>query len=288
MTLTGIILPILILSTDCHPPTFKDSLSMEGYRLVWSDEFDKPGRPDSRIWNFEQGFVRNHEDQWYEPDNASVGGGLLTIEARKTSRANPWYNPDSNDWRKNRPMIGYTSSCLTTKDRKRVGFGRVCVRARIPVGGGAWPAIWLLGEEMEWPSCGEIDMMEFYRIDGEPTILANAAWGSDQRLNAKWNTRRVPYSRFLESDPFWAEKFHVWRMDWDESAIRLFLDDELINKVDLNKTINGTIGGMRNPFHQPHYFLINLAIGGDNGGDPDPECFPMKYEVDYVRFYEKE
>lgn len=284
----GLLLTALCFSLANLNLPDRDSLSMDGFRLVWADEFDNPGRPDSLIWNFEEGFVRNHEDQWYEPESAYVDRGLLTIEAKRVSRENPWFSAGAMDWRKNREKIGFTSSCLTTQGKKRVNYGRVCVRARIPVGSGAWPAIWLLGEEMEWPSCGEIDIMEFYRIDGEPTILANAAWGSDKRFKASWNTMRVPYSHFLNEDPFWAEKFHVWRMDWDKNSIKLFLDDELINEIDLSQTANGKLGEYRNPFHQPHYLLLNLAIGGDNGGEPDIECFPMKYEIDYVRVYEKE
>lgn len=75
-------------------------------------------------------------------------------------------------------------------------YGRFEVRARIPVGKGAWPAIWTLGSSMEWPSCGEIDIMEFYRKHGIPHILANAAWGTDRQWNAKWNSKAIPFIHF--------------------------------------------------------------------------------------------
>ena len=129
--------------------------------------------------------------------------------------------------------------------------------------------------------------MEYYQVNGQPTILANAAWGTDRRFHAKWDTQRVPYTHFLDKDPFWGERFHIWRMDWDEQFIRLYLDDELLNEVDLSQTINGEVGNHTNPFHQPHYILLNLAIGGQNGGTPVADAFPMRYEIDWVRVFEK-
>ena len=85
----------------------------------------------------------------------------------------------------------------------------------------------------------------------------------------------------------WAEKFHIWRMDWDENAIALYLDDQLMNKVELNKLVNKD-GSNINPFKQPHYMLLNLALGGINGGDPTLTKFPNRFEVDYVRVYQKQ
>ena len=101
------------------------------------------------------------------------------------------------------------------------------------------------------------------------------------------HSKRTPYEHFLEKDPYWNEKFHIWRMDWDEAYLRIYLDDELLNEVDLSKTINGSIGHYSNPMHNPHYILLNLAIGGINGGEPVKEAFPMRYEIDYVRVYQR-
>ena len=129
--------------------------------------------------------------------------------------------------------------------------------------------------------------MEYYRIGGVPHILANAAWGSDRRFHAIWNSKRVPFSHFTERDKNWADSFHIWRMDWDEQFIRIYLDDELLNEVDLSKTVNGRIGQGTNPFHRPHYLLLNLALGGDNGGEIDDTQMPMRYEIDYVRIYQR-
>ena len=261
----------------------------DDWRLVWSDEFNTEGRLSPSVWNYEQGYVRNEEAQWYQTDNAFCKGGFLVIEARKEQgRRNPLYVCGSNDWRKKREFVEYTSSSVTTAGKKEFLYGRFEVRARIPVAKGAWPAIWTLGSNMEWPSCGEIDIMEYYQIKGAPHILANAAWGTDKQWGAKWNSKAIPYVYFTEKDPNWASKFHIWRMDWDEEAIKLYLDDELLNEIPLKDAVNGSIGRGTNPFMKPQYLLLNLAIGGINGGPIDESALPMKYEIDYVRVYQKE
>lgn len=261
-------------------------LAAQEWTLVWNDEFNGDGRPDSAVWNYEQGFVRNHEAQWYQAENAFQQDGLLIIEARCEQRPNPTYREGSRHWGQQRETIDYTSACVTTQGKYSFLYGRLEVCARIPTAGGAWPAIWTLGSGMEWPSCGEIDVMEYYRINGVPHILANVAWGDNQRYHAVWNSKKTPYAHFTERDPEWALRFHVWRMDWDETAIRLYLDDELLNEVPLGATVNGRIGNYSNPFHRPQYILLNLALGGDNGGPIDDAAFPMRYEIDYVRVYQ--
>lgn len=261
----------------------------DGWQLVWNDEFNIDGPLNSTFWNFEQGYVRNEEAQWYQPDNAICKDGCLVIEGRKEgTRRNPFYVAGSGDWRKNHEFIGYTSSSVTTAGKKEFLYGHFEVRARIPVAKGAWPAIWTLGSEMEWPSCGEIDIMEYYPIKGIPHILANAAWGTDRQWHAKWDSQATPYSHFTARDSDWASKFHVWRMDWNEESIRLYLDDELQNEILLANTINGSIGRGMNPFTKPQYLLLNLAMGGINGGPIDETALPIHYEIDYVRVYQKE
>ncbi|GAK36484.1 beta-glucanase precursor [Bacteroides graminisolvens DSM 19988 = JCM 15093] len=146
-------------------------LGQSTYKLVWSDEFNKPGKPDSTVWSFEDGFVRNEELQWYQPDNAFCEKGLLIIEGRKEKVRNTEYKKEGKSWKQARKYAFYTSSSLKTAGKKEFLYGRIEVRAKIPVGGGAWPAIWTLGNNMEWPSCGEIDIMEYYRIQGIPHIL---------------------------------------------------------------------------------------------------------------------
>ena len=260
------------------------------YRLVWSDEFDVDGRP-SKDWTYERGFVRNQELQWYQAENAYVKDGCLVIEGRREHRRNPNYQAGSSDWRKNREFIEYTSSSLTTRLSFQFLYGRVEVRAKIPVVSGSWPAIWLLGNKWEWPQNGEIDMMEYYIKDGIPSILANACWGSDERWKAVWDSEVIPFTYFTEKYPDWADKFHIWRMDWDKDFLRLYLDDELLNEIDLSQTINGGYqGNHENPFSNTipgfkHYLLLNLALGS-NGGKPAITQFPLHYYIDYVRVYQ--
>jgi beta-glucanase (GH16 family) len=153
------------------------------------------------------------------------------------------------------------------------------MRARIDTRPGMWPAFWTLGTEGEWPACGEIDIMEYYRGD----LLANAAWGTQKQHEPKWSTTKKPVTSF--KDPQWSRKFHVWRMDWDRQFIKLYVDDLLLNTVALDTTVNGD-GSRKNPFRQPHYLLVNLAIGGTNGGDPEQTTFPARFEVDYIRVYQ--
>lgn len=265
------------------------SVSAQEWKLVWSEEFNKKDRLNEATWNYENGYARNEEAQWYQPDNAFCKGGKLIIEARKEHRENPLYEAGSRDWRKKREFVEYTSSSVTTAGKFEFLYGRLEVRAKIPTAGGAWPAIWLLGRDLPWPSCGEIDVMEYYRIKGVPHILANACWGGEKGHGAVWNSKTVPFTHFTDRDPHWADKFHIWRMDWDETAIKIYLDDELLNDIPLSKTVNGSSAGEGiNPFHKPQYILLNLAIGGLNGGEIDDNALPMRYEVDYVRVYQKE
>lgn len=249
-----------------------------GYQLVWSDEFEGAGRPDPANWNYESGFVRNEELQWYQPDNARCEGGMLVIEGRRERRPNPTYDPAAGDWRRSRREIEYTSTSMTTRGNQSWQYGRFEMRAKIDVRPGLWPAFWTLGVSGRWPSNGEIDIMEYYR----GMILANVAWAEGENLRAKWDDVKIPLSRL--GGPEWADQFHVWRMDWDDKEIRLYVDDVLLNRTDLSETVNPD---GKNPFHQPHYLLVNLAIGGTNGGDPSSTTFPSRYEVDYVRVYQR-
>ncbi len=263
-----------------HPDTLKAQIP-NGYELIWADEFDAVGKPNEAFWSYETGFVRNEELQWYQADNASLKDGVLCIEGRRQQVNNPDYKRRSDDWRKNRKTAEYTSACIKTKDKFSFKYGIMEVRARIDTSLGMWPAIWTLGVEGQWPSNGEVDQLEYYRHEGEAKILANAAWANGN-MKPVWDSAKIPFKDFLAKQPDWADRFHIWKMEWTEEYIRLYLDDELLNEVDLSKTINadGT-----NPFHQPQYILLNLAIGA-NGGDPSATTFPRTYEVDYVRVYQ--
>ncbi len=275
------VFPFLIWVMACSHPVKKleQTNSKDGYTLVWADEFNQKGRPDTSNWNYEQGFVRNEELQWYQPENANCENGILIIEAKKESRPNPNYNAESKDWRKKRSTIDYTSACLITRNKQQWLYGRFVMRARIDISKGMWPAWWTLGVSKPWPANGEIDIMEYYR----GKLLANIACLGSNR-NAYW------FSKTFKTDSLggtaWASQFHTWRMDWTEEFIALYCDDQLLNKVNLEQLVNKDGSGF-NPFKQPHYMLLNLALGGMNGGDPSSTTFPSKFEIDYVRVYQK-
>ncbi|MGH7576294.1 MAG: glycoside hydrolase family 16 protein, partial [Longimicrobiales bacterium] len=129
-----------------------------------------------------------------------------------------------------------------------------------------------------WPATGEVDIMEYYR----GMLLANVAWASAEPGRARWADTRHPIAELGGSD--WADEFHVWRMDWNEDEIRLYVDDTLLNTVDLDETFNED-GTGTNPLRQAHYLILNLAVGGTNGGDTGATDFPARYEIDYVRVY---
>ncbi|MFT3949530.1 MAG: glycoside hydrolase family 16 protein [Agriterribacter sp.] len=112
--------------------------AQDKYKLVWSDEFNKDGEPDSGKWKYEKGFVRNEEFQWYQPENAFCKNGLLIIEARKEQRPNPLYTPNSNHWRTNRKNIEYTSACMITEGKHQWQYGKFELRARIDIDPGVW------------------------------------------------------------------------------------------------------------------------------------------------------
>lgn len=272
-------MPLLMMtySQSSAAASLLNTYDTSGFRLVWADEFNRDGQPDTANWNFEHGFVRNNELQWYQPENAFCTSGMLVIEARKESRPNPAFVMESRDWRKQREKIEYTSSCLHTRGKQSWLYGRFELRARIDISPGLWPAWWTLGINQPWPGNGEIDIMEYYR----GKLLANiACLGTDRK--AQW------FSHAFSTDSLgaatWAEQFHVWRMDWTPSFIALYCDDQLLNKVAVDSLVNKDGSGF-NPFRQPHYMLLNLAIGGDNGGDPSGTLFPKRMEVDYVRVY---
>lgn len=249
-----------------------------GYALVWSDEFDLDGAPNAKNWTYEKGFMRNEELQWYQAGNASVQNGLLVIEARRERVSNPNYQAGSSDWKTSRQYADYTSASLTTSGLQAWQYGRFEMRARIPTSAGTWPAWWTLGTSGEWPSNGEIDIMEAYKGN----VLANIACGTATRWQAKWDSASKSIASLGTG---WAANFHVWRMDWDDKTIALYLDDALMNSAKLSDMLNadGT-----SPFQQKAYMLVDLAIGGTNGGDPSSTSFPQRYEVDWIRVYQKQ
>jgi len=276
---------LICFAQEVNPllPDSNSATEIPGMKLVWTDEFNLNGKPDPEFWQYEKGFVRNEELQWYQEENASCVNGVLLIEGRRENIPNPRYLAGSPNWRTNRKVAHYTSASINTRGLKQWLYGHFEIRARIDTTLGSWPAIWTLGTEKNWPSNGEIDVMEFYRVENSPTILANVASGTSQLFVAKWHTERIPFTHFTAKDPDWIKKFHIWKMDWTSEFIKIYLDDELLHTTLLTETINPD--GF-NPFQHPQYLLLNLAIGG-NGGDPEQSSFPVRYEVDYVRVYQE-
>ncbi|HTG66863.1 MAG TPA: glycoside hydrolase family 16 protein [Flavobacterium sp.] len=258
----------------------KQAYQYKGYQLVWSDEFNIDGVPSEKNWNYESGFVRNNEDQWYQRENAYCKDGFLIIEAKKENKANPHFvSKDHRDWAQKRDSIWITSSCLITRGKHSWQYGRFEMRAKIPVAKGMWPAFWTLGIKGNWPANGEIDIMEYY----SGKILANVAWKSD-KPDTEWDSATQMLSDFKKAN--WADEFHVWRMDWDANSIKLYVDNQLLNETKISDAMQGKNQKIH-PFRQPHYLLVNLAVGGDQGGEFTAAGFPSKYIIDYVRVYQK-
>ncbi len=167
------------------------------WQLAWSDEFDYEGLPDPTKWGYEEGFVRNHEAQFYtvgRRENARVEHGMLIIEARKEHWDNPHYKEGATGESGRRKSAEYTSASINTLHKQSALFGRMEMRAKLPSGKGVWPAFWTLGENIGavgWPRCGEIDIMEFVGHDPR-FIYGTLHWGGRQAIiNPAAATRQV-------------------------------------------------------------------------------------------------
>jgi len=255
------------------------------WKLVWSDEFDKPGAPDPAKWGYESGFIRNHEAQYYtvaRAENARVEDGMLVIEARKEHFKNPDFDPSATGRgrdRRTREFAEYTSASLTTRNKAAWREGRVEVRAKLPHGRGMWPAIWMLGTNgpsAGWPACGEIDIME--EVGYDPGVVqAHIHTGAYNHVKktAKGDQIHVPDAE---------QAFHVYAVEWDQERMDFFLDDKKYFSFANEKT-----GSAAWPFDKDQYLILNLAIGGEWGGQKgiDESVFPQKFYVDYVRVYQR-
>lgn len=271
---------LLLIILLAHAFTGTMAQVKKGYTLVWADEFNHTGRPDSTKWGYEHGLVRNEELQWYQQKNAFCKKGKLIIEARKEQRSNPHYDAGSKDWRKKNELISYSSSCLVTAGKSEWQYGLFEMRGKIDISEGLWPTWWTMGIDKKWPAGGEIDMMEYYR----GKLLANVAC-LGKHNSTEWHIKKFPVDSL--GGAAWAAKFHVWKMEWTPSDISLYVDDVLLNHVAVDSLVNKDGSGF-NPFKQPHYMLLNLAVGGRNGGDPSKTVFPKRIEIDYVRVYQQQ
>lgn len=255
-----------------------------GWKLVWSDEFEKPGSPDPAKWDYETGFVRNKELQYYTRDrkeNARVEKGILIIEARKEKMKNAAYDParPARGGALHREIADYTSASLITRGKAAWTYGRIEVRAKLPTGRGTWPAIWTLGanmREVRWPACGEIDIMEFVGFD--PGVIHGNI--HTRKYNHIQNTNKGDKTKVPDA----SEKFHVYAIEWDAEHIDFFVDDR--KYFTFRKEEGGTDAW---PFDKDQYLILNLAIGGSWGGQKgvDDGIFPQQLLIDYVRVYQK-
>jgi beta-glucanase (GH16 family) len=253
------------------------------WKLVWSDEFDKPGAPDPAKWDYEAGFLRNGELQYYTRDrreNARVEDGVLVIEARKERMKNAAYDPARPaGGGRNREFAEYTSASLTTRGKVAWTHGRIEVKAKLPSGRGTWPAIWTLGtnlREVRWPACGEIDIMEFVGFD-PGVIHANI---HTKKYNHVQHTGKGDKITVADA----SEKFHVYAIEWDAQRIDFFVDDRKYFTYQ-----NEGTGTDAWPYDKDQHLILNLAIGGSWGGQKgvDDTIFPQRFCIDYVRVYQK-
>ncbi len=246
---------------------YSTPLSYPGKSLVWHDEFDGNAL-DAVVWMPEigtgQGGWGNNELQYYRPDNTYFQDGNLIIETREEN-----FNGSP-----------YTSSRLITKGKKEFQYGRIDIRAVLPEGQGLWPALWLLGANIDqagWPACGEIDLMEL--IGSQPdrvygTIHYGASVNEHQQKGA---------SKALNGNAKFAEAFHVFSLDWEQNRIRWYVDDVLYHEV----TPASLVAGQPWPFNQKMFFIFNVAVGGNWPGSPDGSTvFPQRMIVDYIRVFQ--
>lgn len=247
--------------------------------LVWSDEFDYTGLPDTAKWTYEHGFVRNQEQQYYtfaRPENVWVHDGLLEIKGRKEVFPNAQYQKGSTDWRTKDSLAHYTSTSLISLGKGAWQYGRVEVRAKIPTGKGIWPAIWMLGNNREvvnWPECGEIDIMEYVGSD------TTHVYGTIHFPKTDGNGSQPSGGNIAVQRPY--DAFHLYAIDWDADYIKVFFDDQLYHTFPIKMADqNG-----KNPFRLPFYVLINLAMGANWPGPIDDSILPKSYWIDYVRVY---
>jgi beta-glucanase (GH16 family) len=278
LTSVAILVSGSVLGSEVPAPRAGD------WKLVWSDEFDEPGLPNPARWGYEVGFIRNNESQYYtraRKENARVENGRLVIEARKERWPveRPAGKATARRTRQSRDHAEYTSASLTTQGKAAWTYGRVEVRAKLPSGRGTWPAIWMLGTnigEVGWPACGEIDIMEFVGYD-PGVVHANI---HTKKYNHAINTGKGASLKLPDA----SEAFHVYAVEWDRDQMDFFVDEQKYFTFR-----NEGTGPESWPFDRDQYLILNLAIGGGWGGRKgiDDAIFPQKYEIDYVRVYQR-
>ncbi|MBA5629685.1 glycoside hydrolase family 16 protein [Moheibacter lacus] len=233
-----------------------NELETEFTDLFWADEFDQETL-NMDNWNFEIGNNNgwgNQELQYYTEQNTTLENGILRISAKREAYEG----------------FQYTSSRINTKDKFNFTHGRMEVRAKLPQGGGTWPAIWMLGSTFDnvgWPACGEIDVMEHW--GNEPTVVQSALhFPGNSGGNAVVGMTNVDS---LES------AFHLYTVEWTDEHILFAIDNIVYHEFSNNPGI---------PFNAPFFIILNVAMGGALGGEVDPNFQEGTFEIDYVRVYQ--
>jgi beta-glucanase (GH16 family) len=224
--------------------------------LVWEDNFDTNGAPNAANWTYDLGAGGwgNNESQTYtnSSDNVIVEDGFLKITAISTGGGN------------------YTSSRIKSENLFEFTYGRVEVRAKLPEGGGTWPAIWMLGanyDTLEWPACGEIDIMEHVG-NNQNQVHGTLHYPGNSGGNANGASTTVPTA---------STEFHNYTVDWSPTAIRILVDDTVYFTFPNTSTT---------PFNNDFFLILNVAMGGTFGGAIDPNFSQSTLEIDYVRVYQ--
>lgn len=241
-------------------------LSYPGLTLAWSDEFSGTNL-DLNVWNQEigngSGGWGNNELEYYTNSlkNVFLSNGNLIIEARKEAIGG----------------FNYSSARLTTQNKKSFKFGRIDIRAKLPVSKGMWPALWMLGTNITsagWPACGEMDIMELIGVY-PGRVYGTMHWKNSVGTHASKGTN---YN--LSSGDF-SQQFHVFSMVWAQDLIKCYVDDQLY------LTVSATDVGATYPFNADQFFIFNVAVGGNWPGPPDATTqFPQRMFVDYVRVFQ--
>ena len=233
--------------------------------LIWSDEFDYSGLPNSTYWNMETGGGGwgNNELQYYtnREDNALVANGVLTITAKEEAYGGR----------------DYTSARITTQNKFDFKYGKIEARIKLPYGKGIWPAFWMLGDNISsvgWPACGEIDIMEMVGGDnnGDNTVYSTLHWQHDGGHADYGESYKLPSGVF-------ADDFHVFAVEWDAQEIRGYVDDIHYFTADI-------VPSQLSEFHNDFFIILNMAVGGAWPGWPNANTsFPQTMQIDYVRVY---
>lgn len=258
-----LLMPVMLFAgTEPH----KKNKKKKKWKLTWSEEFNYTGLPDSTKWAYDTGGHGwgNNELQYYtvaSPKNVEVSNGTLKINALK------------EEMQGNR----FTSARLVTRGKADFTYGKIEIRAKLPPGRGLWPAIWMLGNNIntvDWPECGEIDIMEHVGFEKD-SVFGTVHTKSYNHVIGTQKTKKA----FIK-DPY--SSFHVYSIEWTPEKMDFLLDGKLFNHfANEHKTVSEW------PFDFPFYLVLNIAIGGNLGGMKglDENVFPATMEVDYVRVY---